>query len=75
MDSVFVISYTRIVVNFKIFIFILQPNMLVIDLEKFASESTGNCYELLHMVQFDFQLYQCWFSISCSLNLWHISYL
>ena len=46
MDSVFVISYTRIAVNFKIFIFILQPNMLVIDLEKFASESTGNCYEL-----------------------------
>ena len=74
MDSVFVISYTRIVVNFKIFIFILQPNMLVIDLEKFASESTGNCYELVDILHF-FQLYQCWFPISCSLNLWHISYL
>ena len=74
MDSVFVISYTRIAVNFKIFIFILQPNMLVIDLEKFASESTGNCYELVDILHF-FQLYQCWFPISCSLNLWHISYL
>jgi hypothetical protein len=31
--------------------------MLVVDLEKFASESTGNRYKLLGMLQFGFQVF------------------